>query len=278
MEYTKNKSNLVLLVIVFFAGSTLAGVYLTGCGGTGDIPTASMAQGGKVELSWKEVPGAISYNLYMSTSPGVDKLSGYRISRVASPITITGLETGTTYYFVMTVVDASGEGSESIEMSYTAEHNVTGAIELVPALKAPAAASQSGSADKATPANDRKGTPPGSEKNRPTRSTKTDKTDADGPDTAIGRTATGPQSKAPEKAAGKMTVAWENVPNAASYNIYWRTTRGVTKRNGNKISGVNSPYTFTGLDRGATYYFVVTSVSPSGESQESEELSFTVPE
>ena len=275
MEYTKNKSNMVLLVIVFFAGSTLAGAYLTGCGGTGDIPTASMAQGGKVELSWKEIPGAISYNLYMSTSPGVDKLSGYRISRAGSPTTITGLETGTTYYFVMTVVDASGEGTESIEMSYTAEQNVTGAIELVPALKAPAAAPQSGSANKATPANDRRVTPPDSEKNRPTRSTKTD---PEGSDPASGRTATGPQSKAPEKAAGNMTVAWENVPNAASYNIYWRTTRGVTKRNGNKISGVNSPYTFTGLDRGATYYFVVTSVSPSGESQESEELSFTVPE
>ena len=56
MELTKNKSNMVLLVIVFFAGSTLAAVHLTGCGGTGDIPTASLAQGGQVELSWKEMP------------------------------------------------------------------------------------------------------------------------------------------------------------------------------------------------------------------------------
>jgi hypothetical protein len=36
-----------------------------------------------------------------------------------------------------------------------------------------------------------------------------------------------------------------------------------------------NPYTIKGLERGKKYYMVVTAVGPSGESKESEELSFT---
>ena len=72
-----------------------------------------------------------------------------------------------------------------------------------------------------------------------------------------------------------MTLSWNKVPNAASYNIYWSDSPGVTKHNGEKISYVNSPYTIKGLKRGVTYYFVITAVNAFKESDESEELSFT---
>jgi hypothetical protein len=75
---------------------------------------------------------------------------------------------------------------------------------------------------------------------------------------------------------GKVTLAWDNVPNAVSYNIYWSESPGVTKQNGKKIANVTNPYTITGLKRGQTYYFVVTALSRSGESRESEEISFSV--
>ena len=75
---------------------------------------------------------------------------------------------------------------------------------------------------------------------------------------------------------GPVTLTWENVPDAVSYNIYWSESPGVTKRNGNKIANVTNPYTMKGLGSGKTYYFVVTAVSNSGESKESEELSFSV--
>jgi YHS domain-containing protein len=52
----------------------------------------------------------------------------------------------------------------------------------------------------------------------------------------------------------------------------------VTKRNGKKIANATNPYTMKGLKRGKTYYFVVTAVNNSGESNESEELSFTLKE
>ena len=86
------------------------------------------------------------------------------------------------------------------------------------------------------------------------------------------------------KAAGKdftpkaqdVTLAWEDVPNATSYNIYWSVKPGVTKKNGIKISNVKNPHKILGLIKGQKYYFVVTAVNDSGESKESKELSFTV--
>ena len=77
---------------------------------------------------------------------------------------------------------------------------------------------------------------------------------------------------------GQVKLAWDNVPDATSYNVYWSASPGVTRQNGNKISGIKNPATtIKGLRPGATYYFVVTTVKGTAESQESEELSFTVP-
>jgi hypothetical protein len=73
-----------------------------------------------------------------------------------------------------------------------------------------------------------------------------------------------------------ITLTWDIVPNVTSYNIYWDNFPGVTKRSGNKISTENNFATIKGLKRGATYYFVVTTVKESEESAESKELSFTV--
>ena len=81
------------------------------------------------------------------------------------------------------------------------------------------------------------------------------------------------KSNSPEK--GNVTLAWDNVPSAISYNIYWNDSPGVTKLNGKKISNVKNPHTLKGLNPG-TYYFVVTAVNDLGESAESEEFSISV--
>jgi len=41
---------------------------------------------------------------------------------------------------------------------------------------------------------------------------------------------------------GRVTIAWTAVSGAASYNIYWSNTSGVTTANGTKIAGAASPY------------------------------------
>ncbi len=73
----------------------------------------------------------------------------------------------------------------------------------------------------------------------------------------------------------QVKLAWEEVPDATAYNVYWSTSPGVTKHNGNKISNVQSPAVIKDLRSGVTYYFVVTSVIGSKESPESEEFSYT---
>jgi fibronectin type 3 domain-containing protein len=77
-------------------------------------------------------------------------------------------------------------------------------------------------------------------------------------------------------AEGQVTLSWDDVPDAAAYNIYWRNAPGVTKQNGKKIPNAKNPYTVKGLERGKTYYFVVTAVKGSMESKESEEAALTV--
>ena len=85
-----------------------------------------------------------------------------------------------------------------------------------------------------------------------------------------------PEVKAPASETRDVTLAWENVPNATTYNIYWSDKPGVTKKNGIKISNVKNPHKITGLKRGKKYYFVVTAVNATGESKESKEISYVV--
>ena len=74
----------------------------------------------------------------------------------------------------------------------------------------------------------------------------------------------------------QVTITWDAVIGATSYNIYWSTTTGVTKTTGTQISDITSTsYVHTGLINGTTYYYVVTTVNSFGESSESSEVSAT---
>lgn len=78
---------------------------------------------------------------------------------------------------------------------------------------------------------------------------------------------------------GQVTLSWTASTAATSYNIYAALVSGVTKNNysslagGKKIAATGSPFTVSGLLVGASYYFVVTAVSASGESGESSQVS-----
>lgn len=71
---------------------------------------------------------------------------------------------------------------------------------------------------------------------------------------------------------GGVTLSWDEVPNARSYNLYWSTQPGITKYNGNRITGITPPFRFTRVEKGRTYYFAVTAVTDAGESSESDEI------
>jgi hypothetical protein len=127
MEIKKN--HLSIKFIFYFLLSLWATMSLSGCNQTSkNIPPASAMLSGNVTLLWNEIPGATSYNVYMSKSPGVTKLIGDKIPNVATPVKITQLEPGKTYYFVVTMVNGSGESKESKELSYTSVADKIGLI------------------------------------------------------------------------------------------------------------------------------------------------------
>ncbi|MBM4122297.1 MAG: hypothetical protein FJ249_06870 [Nitrospira sp.] len=69
-------------------------------------PRGFVAKAGDTEvtLSWLEVPGTQSYNLYFHTQPEVTVQTGTRIEGVTSPYTHTGLTNDTPYFYVLTAV------------------------------------------------------------------------------------------------------------------------------------------------------------------------------
>ncbi len=73
---------------------------------------------------------------------------------------------------------------------------------------------------------------------------------------------------------GINTLTWDPVTNATSYRIYWATTPG-QGRSGTAIDGVSSPYVHSSLSSGTTYYYTVTAVEGSTESDLSSEVEST---
>jgi fibronectin type 3 domain-containing protein len=214
------KDNFAGFFVLYFLVAFLGIVSLSGC--SPNIPSAATLVSGEVTLTWDGVSEAISYNIYGATSPGVNKFSGVKFRNVTNPFTLSKLEPGKTYYFIVTMVNEHGESEKSKELSYTAVAGKTGLLDFKNFIKKPLAKRV---------------------------------------------------STTPEK--GSVTLTWKGVPDAISYNIYLSTSPGVTKLNGQKISNAKNPQKIVGLKPGTTYYFVVTALNEAGESEESEEMSFT---
>ncbi len=108
------------------------------CGGTSeDKPPNSptnitiQAEDSQVIVSWDTDNTATSYNIYLASETGVDKVNykskanGQKITNVSSPHTIPGLTNGTIYYFVVTALKGNLEstGSNEVSAEPTAQNN-----------------------------------------------------------------------------------------------------------------------------------------------------------
>ena len=73
----------------------------------------------------------------------------------------------------------------------------------------------------------------------------------------------------------ELTITWETMSDATSYDLYYDTSEGVTKDNGAKIDDVTSPYAHTDLTNGTTYYYILIANNDVGESEPSNETNGT---
>lgn len=273
-------------------------------------PTGVTATGGtnQVAISWGAVSSATSYNLYYSTTSGVTKSNGTRITNATSPTVQTGLTAGTAYYYIITAVNSTGEGAASNQVAATTLAAVP--TPTVPAR--PATVSAVGGANQATitwPAVS------GADSYNVYWSATTGVTTTNGTKVAgvsspyvktglsagstyyfivtannsAGESAASTQATAATNAAppavparptgvattggaNQVSLSWSAVPGASSYNIYWATTSGVTT-SGTKITAATSPYIQSGLAASTTYYYIVTAVNTAGESSASAQVS-----
>lgn len=112
----------------------MSAMMLTGCGQLKDaitsvtsVPSApagviAVPNYAAVTVTWQPVSGLsslVKYNIYWSATPGVTPSNGTKISDVTSPYTITGLQNGKTYYFIVTAEGVKGESAASAQVSAT---------------------------------------------------------------------------------------------------------------------------------------------------------------
>ncbi len=265
------------------------------------------AGNGRVYVTWTSVPKAFEFNIYYGTTPGVTKASGTKVEDQHSPsASIKGLTNGTTYYFVVTSVNDSGESDISAEASATpsatpppkAPTDVTAEAGIYQAL-----ISWTPSAD-ATSYTIYYQTAPNVTTASPTYVTNAvspqvvsplinsqtyyfvvTATNADGESAPSFETHTTPLASPPPlrpsgvtaaEGDGQATISWSPVDGAISYNVYYTSQKFViSKTTGTKVANATRPAVITGLTNKVAYFFVVTAVNGSGESADSSVVSAT---
>ena len=65
--------------------------------------------------------------------------------------------------------------------------------------------------------------------------------------------------------ANSVSLTWNAVANATSYDIYWSTQPGVSRQNGTKIGAQANSYLQSGLSAATSYYYVVSALNGAGE-------------
>jgi fibronectin type 3 domain-containing protein len=262
---------------------------------------AATAGNSQASLSWTASSGATSYHVKRATT------SGGPYTQVAAPTaasyTDTVLSNGTTYYYVVSAVNAAGESANSAQVSATpiAPVTVPAAPSSLAATAGNAQASLSWSASSgATSYHVKRATSSGgpyTQAAAPTSASYIDTALSNGTAyyyvvsavNSVGESANSAQVSAtpvapamapaaptnPAATAGNAQVSfsWTASSGATSYHVKRATISGGPYTQVAAPSSVS--YTDTSLSNGTTYYYVVSAVNSAGESPNSAQVSAT---
>lgn len=254
---------------------------------------------GHVRLTWSEVYGAVSHDIYLRTA---DEAYGQVIASVTgSMYDAIGLTNGTTYYFVIKAVNPGGESAASNEVSATPQVPAPG----VPVLGSPAPGDSQVSltwdpVDGSTGYKIYKSTSSGAyglEEASVTDSVYSYnltglsngtpyyfvvKSSNPGGDSAASNEVSATPRTVPSAPTdviaaagnGQATVSFTAPANGGSAITYYE----VTAMPGNiTVRGAGSPLTVRGLSNGVTYTFTVRAVNSAGSSMASDDSNSVTP-
>ena len=251
---------------------------------------------GQVFLNWELSPGATNYNVYRSTT------NGGPYTKIASGVSSTsytdsGLNNGTTYYYVVTAVNGYGEsgyssqasatpcafpaaptgltatgGNAQVALSWTASSGATSYnVERSSSSSGPYSQIASGIA--ATNYTDT-GLAGGTTYYYAVEAVNACGASAYSAYRGATTIPSAPTGLAALVGNAQVTLSWTASFGATSYNVYRSTTNGGPYTQ--IASGqTGTAYTDSGLNNGTTYYYVVTAVGTSGESSNSSQFGAT---
>ncbi|MDD5333442.1 MAG: IPT/TIG domain-containing protein [Rhodoferax sp.] len=259
----------------------------------------------QLNLNWVNVSGAISYNIYRSTSPSVQIVAANKISSgsaltTSGPFSDSGLMPATAYYYRVTAVNTAGEslGSAEVSASTNAVAPTPTVIGFLPVSGAP------GTSVTISGINLGSFTPAPLVKFGSSTATSTlsngqtilavvpaglaagnsaiTVANGDGSGSiSVGTFAVTAAPGAPlgvaavASSGSQISLSWTAVTGATGYNVYRSTSAGVQALVGNKLTATPlsaSPFSDTGLTAATHYYYKVTALNASGESAASAEV------
>jgi fibronectin type 3 domain-containing protein len=269
-------------------------------------PSGLSATGGinQIHLIWSAQKGADSYRIYRGTAAGAEASAPFAIGVAVTNFVDPSTSAGTTYYYKITAVNASGESSRSVEAFATAQSGtVTGVPSAPTNLKISNATAQTLTIGWNAVS--------GATGYQITRQIGSDNTisvhtlggaatsfdDSDltpsstyhyvvfalndagvGPGAAISaQTGQLPAPAAPTDVTAtansqQIALSWSASTNASSYNIYRGTAPGAESTT--PLANVtNTSYIDTTAQAGTTYYYTITAVNSTGASNLSTEVS-----
>src|SRR4030095_6550930 len=249
---------------------------------------------GQVSLAWIASSGATSYRVKRAM------VSGGPYTTIASPTTTsytnTGLTNGTTYYFVVSAVNSSGESANSSQVSATptppplpptglTATRGNGQVSLVWTASSGATsyrvkrATVSGGPYTTIASPTQTSYKNTGLTNGTTYYFVVSAVNSSGESANSSQVSAVPQSSAPAPPTGvtatggnaQVLLTWTASAGATSYRVKRATVSG------GPYTTIASPtatsYTNTGLTNGTTYYYVVSAVSAGGESGNSSQVS-----
>ena len=263
------------------------------------VPTGLSAAAGvqQVALSWTTSSGATSYNVKRSTN------NGGPYTQVSSPtsnsFTDAGLTAGTAYFYVVSAVNASGESANSAQASATPKASVPAVPTGVSATAGTQQIALSWTASSgATSYNVKRGTNSGgpyTQVSSPTTNSFTNTGLTAGTTyfyvvsavNATGESANSMQvSATPNPPIPAVPTGLSATPGKEQVVLSWSPTSGTTSYNVKRATSTGGPFnivstpalstfTDTGLTDGTTYFYVVSALNATGESNDSAEASAT---